>query len=73
MLNDDTLLNIFSLYPQDIFETYEDVAAFLKGTEIVGGTSSCMSADDGGISFFPRQFASASILFARTEHLLPTC
>ena len=25
MLNDDTLLNIFSLYPQDIVESYEDV------------------------------------------------
>ena len=28
MLNDDTLLNIFSLYPQDIIESYEDVIAF---------------------------------------------
>ena len=27
MLNDETLLNIFPLYPQDIFGTYEDVVA----------------------------------------------
>jgi hypothetical protein len=28
MLNDDTLLNIFTLYPQDIVEVYEDVASW---------------------------------------------
>src|ERR1700733_11866291 len=28
MLNDDTLLNIFSLYPQDIVEGYEDVVSW---------------------------------------------
>jgi hypothetical protein len=28
MLNDDTLINIFSLYPQDVVEAYEDVASW---------------------------------------------
>ena len=43
----------------------------LNGTKHVGGTSSCMPADDGGTSFFPHQFASVSgsILFARINHL----
>ena len=41
----------------------------LNGTKHAGGTSSRISADDGGTSLFPHQFASASILFARMAHV----
>ena len=76
-LNDDILLNIFYQSSTSIHTVSlkHMVMRFLCliCTKHVGVLSSCMSANDGGASYLLRQFASASILFARIAHLWLTC